>query len=49
VTDWEEKLGNLLIQKGFEFLEIRGSIDGEKIKIFLREGAEAWYDGKFRD
>lgn len=49
VTEWEEKLSDVLIHKDMEFVEVLGSIDRERAKDFLKIFGENWYNGKFRD
>lgn len=49
VSEWEEKLSDVLIHKDMEFVEVLGSIDRERAKDFLKIFGENWYNGKFRD
>lgn len=47
--EWEEQLGEVLIHKDMEFVEVLGSIDQGRARDFLKTLSENWYNGKFRD
>lgn len=49
MTNWEESMSKVLIQKDLEFVEVRGSINKDKIDTFLQDIATCWSEWKFHD